>query len=99
MFARSHAELIFGAVKSDSPEKTQMEQREFLKPLMSLPFDDNAAEQYGVIRAKLESKGTPIGPNDLLIASIALAHNLILVTHNIREFSRIDGLKIEDWEA
>lgn len=94
----TRAELIFGAVKSGSPDKTRMEQREFLEPLMSLPFDDDAAEQYGSIRAKLESKGTPIGPNDLLIASIALAHNLILVTHNIREFSRIDELKIEDWE-
>ncbi|WP_442921628.1 PIN domain-containing protein [Microcoleus sp. Aus8_D2] len=53
---------------------------------------------YGEIRAQLAASGTPIGPNDLLIASIALANNLILVTHNTREFSRVEGLRLEDWE-
>ncbi len=47
----------------------------------------------------MESLGTPIEPYDLQIAAIALANNLILVTHNVREFSRVEGLKIEDWEA
>ncbi len=94
----TRAELIFGAMKSNNPEKTLAIQREFLAPLATLPFDDAAAEQYGRIRAKLEVAGTPIGPNDLLIATIGLAHGLIVVTHNVREFSRVDGLTIEDWE-
>ncbi|WP_445247774.1 PIN domain-containing protein [Microcoleus sp. OTE_8_concoct_300] len=70
----------------------------FLIALYLLPFDDQSAVIYGQIRAKLAASGTPIGPNDLLIASIALANNLILVTHNTREFSRVEGLRLEDWE-
>jgi tRNA(fMet)-specific endonuclease VapC len=50
------------------------------------------------LRASLSAAGRPIGPNDLLIAATALAHNLTLVTHDLREFSRITGLKVEDWE-
>ncbi|MDX1991224.1 MAG: type II toxin-antitoxin system VapC family toxin [bacterium] len=95
----TRAELIFGAMKSNSPKKTRAAQREFLEPLATLPFDNAAAEQYGLIRAHLETAGTPIGPNDLLIAAIALTHDLIVVTHNTREFSRVNGLKIEDWEV
>jgi tRNA(fMet)-specific endonuclease VapC len=63
---------------------------------VSLPFDDQSAVIYGQIRAQLAVSGTPIGPNDLLIASIALANNLILVTHNTREFSSVEGLRLED---
>ena len=55
-------------------------------------------ETYGQVRTHLERAGTPIGPNDLMIASIALTHNLTLVTHNTREFSRVPDLRIEDWE-
>jgi tRNA(fMet)-specific endonuclease VapC len=95
----TRAELIFGAFKSNNPEKTLAKQRAFLNPLATLPFDDSTAEHYGRIRAYLARAGTPIGPNDLLIAAIALTHNLILVTHNVREFSRVEHLKIEDWEA
>jgi len=94
----TRAELFFGAAKSNNPEKTRIAQREFLEPLATLPFDDAAAEHYGRIRAQLEITGTPIGPNDLLIAAIALTHGLTVVTHNTREFSRVNGLKIEDWE-
>ena len=64
----------------------------------SLPFDDFAAEEYGKLRAYLASQGTPIGPNDLMIASIALTHGLTVVTHNTSEFSRVPGLKFEDWQ-
>jgi tRNA(fMet)-specific endonuclease VapC len=64
----------------------------------SLPFDDRAAAEYGEIRAFLASQGTLIGPNDLMIASIAPAHGLTLVTHNTSEFSRVPGLKLEDWQ-
>ena len=70
----------------------------FFAPLISLPFDDACAEEYGALRATLAAAGRPIGPNDLLIAATALAHDLTLVTHNLREFSRVAGLKIEDWE-
>ena len=66
---------------------------------VSLPFDDAAASVYAIIRAHLESAGTPIGPYDLQIAAIALANGLTLVTHNTREFSRVPGLLLEDWEV
>lgn len=92
------AELFFGALRSHNPIKTMAGQRQFLSLFISLPFDDVAAEHYGQLRADLTSKGTPIGGNDLLIASIALANGLTLITHNTREFRRIVGLKIEDWE-
>ncbi len=92
------AEMFYGAWKSANPQQTIARQRQFLDSFVSLPFDDPAAEVYGRERARLAKLGTPIGPNDLLIASIALAHNLILVTHNTSEFSRVAGLQIEDWE-
>ncbi len=92
------AELFYGAAKSDTPEKTLATQQRFLNRFASPPFDDAAAEIYGVERARLAKLGTPIGPNDLLIAAIALANDLILVTHNTAEFGRVDGLKLEDWE-
>jgi tRNA(fMet)-specific endonuclease VapC len=93
------AELFYGAMKSLHPENNLARQRKFTDNFVSLPFDDNAAEVYGQIRAQLEKAGTPIGPNDLLIAAIALANNLTLVTHNTREFSRIAILPCEDWES
>lgn len=93
------AELFYGAQRSVHRDQTLATQREFLKQFVSLPFDDHAADLYGQIRARLEAQGTPIGPNDLMIAAIALAHQLTLVTHNTREFGRITGLNIEDWES
>ena len=65
---------------------------------MSLPFDDRAAEEYGKVRSHLAVLGTPIGPNDLMIAAIALANHMTLVTHNTAEFSRVPGLTLEDWQ-
>ena len=70
----------------------------FLGAFQSLPFDDAAAEAYGRLRAELARRGTPIGPNDLMIAAIALVHDLTLVTHNTAEFSRVSDLRFEDWE-
>ena len=64
----------------------------------SLPFDDAAAEEYGKARAHLASLGTPIGPNDLLVASMGLAGKLVVVTHNTVEFCRVPGLILEDWQ-
>jgi tRNA(fMet)-specific endonuclease VapC len=92
------AELFYGAAKSRSPEKTIVAQHAFLEKFRSLPFDTEAALQYGQVRADLESRGTPIGANDLLIASIALANGLTLVTHNTREFASVTGLSLQDWE-
>jgi tRNA(fMet)-specific endonuclease VapC len=65
---------------------------------VSLPFDDPAAEEYGRIRSHLANQGIAIGPNDLIIAAIALANKLTLVTHNTSEFSRVPGLALEDWQ-
>jgi len=92
------AELFYGAMRTHNPAKTLQKQREFLDRFVSLKFDDECAVIYGEIRNKLATKGTLIGNNDLHIASIAIANNLTLITHNTREFSRIDNLKLEDWE-
>ena len=92
------AELFFGAMRSRNPARTLARQRVFLDQFISFPFDDRSAEFYASIRATLAARGTPIGPNDLLIAAIARAHNLTLVTANVREFGRIEGLQIENWE-
>ncbi|MDB9538392.1 type II toxin-antitoxin system tRNA(fMet)-specific endonuclease VapC [Anabaenopsis arnoldii] len=93
------AELFYGSRRSNNPGKALKIQKSFLQQFVSLPFDDSCAEVYGQIRADLAKIGTPIGLNDLQIAVIALVNNLILVTHNVREFGRIDGLKFEDWEV
>lgn len=65
---------------------------------VSVPFDDAAAERYAEIRANLTAAGQLIGPNDLLIAAIALANGLTIVTHNTAEFNRVPRLAIEDWQ-
>jgi len=92
------AELFFGSLRSQNPSRSRQVQDDFLSGLASLPFDDLAAESYAQIRADLANSGTPIGPNDLMIAAVALAHHLILVTHNTTEFGRVKGLRLEDWE-
>jgi tRNA(fMet)-specific endonuclease VapC len=92
------AELAFGAARSANPAATAAAQARFLSPFHSLSFDDPCAAIYGEIRAVLARSGTPIGPNDLLIAAIAVANQATLVTHNTAEFSRVPGLLIEDWE-
>lgn len=97
--AVTRAELYFGAEKSRDPEHTRLDQDRFLSRFRSLAFDDAAAGFYATIRARTERAGTPIGPNDLLIAAIALTHSLTLVTHNTREFSRVPDLSIDDWEV
>lgn len=92
------AELYYGAYRSTRLESNLALYQEFFSAFVSLPFDGSAAAVYGRIRVQLEALGTPIGPNDLQIAAIAIANNLILVTHNTREFSRVAGLRFEDWE-
>lgn len=93
------AELLFGALRSSRSHENLSRVRFFFSGFDSLPFDDAAADFYGNVRLALTTAGKLIGPNDLLIASIALAHDLTLVTHNVGEFSRVPRLRIEDWEA
>lgn len=93
------AELLYGAYHSAQVASNLRLLHRFFKPFVSLPFDDSCVEKYGRIRSDLARAGTPIGPYDLMIAATAVSHNLILVTHNTREFSRVVGLRLEDWEA
>lgn len=95
----TRAELYYGSARSQTPERSRQKQLEFLQTVQMVLFDEPAALAYGEIRAYLDKQGTPIGGNDLLIAATALANNLVIVTHNTREFGRVPGLKIEDWEA
>lgn len=92
------AELLLGAHKSQNRDSNLQLLKDLFSPLSSFQFDDAAAEEYGIIRYELESAGKVIGANDLMIASIAKANKLTLVTHNTNEFSRVKGLSIEDWE-
>jgi tRNA(fMet)-specific endonuclease VapC len=89
-------ELFYGAFKSHRT-KRNVDLVEALQ-FAVLEFDKEDARQAGRLRALLADKGTPIGPYDVLIAGQAMARNLILVTHNIREFGRVPGLQIEDWQ-
>jgi len=93
------AELLVGArLSSRGFELERTKLNPFLQ-LPVLPFDQNAAEHYAEIRAHLQGLGQLIGERDLMIAAITRAHGLTLVTHNIREFSRVPGLSFEDWES
>ena len=93
------AELLYGARKSARIDENLRVLQRFFAPLGSLPFDDRCADEAGLIRLDLERSGRPIGPNDLLIAATARAHDVVLVTRNTREFGRVPGLRIEDWES
>ena len=92
------AELFYGAMRSANPSRTLERQQAFLSRFVSLPFGDESAVLFGRVRAQLAGAGTPIGPYDLQIASIALANSLTLITHNTREFQQVEGLLLEDWE-
>lgn len=90
-------ELEFGLAKSNSPSRLRAFLQKLLRRSELLTLDEPSAAQSGRLRAYLAALGQPIGPYDLLIAGIALAHNLTLVTRNTREFERVPGLKIENW--
>jgi len=91
------AELEYGVAKSQFPEKNKIALIEFLSIFNILPFDDNDAVYFGIIKTELEKKGKIIGPMDLLLAAQAKTKQLILVTNNTKEFERVEGIKIENW--
>jgi tRNA(fMet)-specific endonuclease VapC len=93
------AELWYGVDKSARQEQNRARLLTLLEWLPSLPFAGQTTQHFGDIRAHLARQGKPIGPYDLQIAAIARAHHLTLVTHNTKEFSRVPGLTLEDWET
>lgn len=88
------AELLLGAFKSKNPDKTRYAIEQLLCNYEIVPFDSPCARAYARIRAELEGAGKIIGPNDLIIAATALAHDAVLVTNNVREFKRVSGLRL-----
>ena len=92
-------ELYYGAYRSSRQQENLETISVFFREFVSLPFDGQAAAICGYIRSQLAFRGTPIGAYDMQIAAIALANDLTLVTHNVAEFSRVESLNIEDWEA
>lgn len=93
------AELMFGAMRSQEPEKSMALCRQFCSFFQLAELDYAAAERSATIRADLEERGERIGAYDMLIAGIAVARGCVLATHNLREFARVAGLQIEDWTA
>jgi len=94
----TYAELRFGVENSARVEENLDRLERFLLPLEIVPFDAEAGRHYGRIRSELKRLGCPIGSNDLLIAAHALALDATLVSNNVREFSRIAGLRVEQWD-
>jgi len=94
--AITYAELRFGLEKKGS-EKLQNEVNAILGKLSIIDFNSSQSEIYGKLRLKLENSGRPLGDMDILIASAALSIGAILVSHNVKHFSKIPGIKIEDW--
>jgi tRNA(fMet)-specific endonuclease VapC len=92
------AELRFGAVKRGSKHLARQLEA-ILSAVRILPFEEPADRRYAELRAHLERAGTPIGPNDMLIAAHALALDLVVVSGNDREFARVPGLAVENWLA
>ena len=90
-------ELLYGAEKSDRPEHHRLEVQRLANRLQVLPFDSDAAGHAGEIRQALERKGRSIGAYDLLIAGHARSRGLIVISGNLAEFSRVEGLRAEDW--
>ena len=91
------AELLYGVSKSSFPDKNHDALQQFLVPIEIIEFDYEAAEYYGKLRSRLEKMGKPIGPLDMLIGAHALSLNVPLITNNLKEFNRIEGLQTENW--
>lgn len=92
------AELLYGAQRSSRVAENMRVLERFFEPFYSFPFDDSCVQTFGRIRAELERVGTPIGPYDLMIAATAVTNGRTLVTANTREFNRVAGLMLENWE-
>ena len=90
-------ELEYGAAKSNWGERTRQNMQLFLAPFNIIDFNNSDAISAGIIRGYLEKQGSPIGPYDVQIAGQAVARSLIMITHNVGEFSRVPGLTVEDW--
>lgn len=93
------AELWYGVEHSDTVERNERALRRLLVTLGVADFGELAARVYGTVRADLERRGQTIGALDMLIAAHALSLDALLVTANVREFARVDGLRVEDWGA
>ena len=93
----TYAELVRGVEKSAAVEKNRLALSMLLANIEILDFNVDAADCYGKIRADLEKKGTPIGPLDMIIAGHAQSLGYTVVTKNVKEFSRVSNLKIENW--
>ncbi|VEN73434.1 tRNA(fMet)-specific endonuclease VapC [Candidatus Desulfarcum epimagneticum] len=93
----TYAEMRYGVERSSSRKMNSRILDNFISRLTVFPWDADAALEYGKLRVALEKKGTPIGNMDMLIAAHALSRDCVLVTHNVREFSRIQNLRHEDW--
>ncbi|MEX2174161.1 MAG: PIN domain-containing protein [Pirellulaceae bacterium] len=92
-------ELYYGAFRSINPSRHLTLLGKLIALVRYAPYDHAAAEAYGRLRAHLSAQGTPIGPHDMQIASIAVALRMVVVTHNVAEFSRVPGLIVEDWQT
>jgi tRNA(fMet)-specific endonuclease VapC len=92
-------ELYYGAERSSNPAAESVRVNAFAAQYVCLPFDDSAARVFARVRADLDARGQRIAPLDVMIAAVALAHGLTLVTHNTKDFGRIPGLPLEDWEV
>ena len=93
----TYAELMHGVEKSQSKDKNRLALTLLLSPIQIIDFDSHAAEEYGKIKADLQSQGKIIGSMDLLIASHAKSKGLTIVTNNTKEFKRVNQLEVEDW--
>jgi tRNA(fMet)-specific endonuclease VapC len=93
-------ELWYGASKSERQSRNKLRiESFFLAGVQTLPFDERDAQEAGSLRDELRAIGKPVGPYDLLIAAQARARNLVLVSHNVKEFGRVAGLAVRDWEV
>lgn len=93
----TYSELLYGAYKSENVAKNLLALTMFLSNIDILPYDESSSIDYGMLRAKVEKRGTAIGSLDMLIAAHAVETKAILVTNNVKEFERIEHLKVEKW--
>ena len=92
------AEILYGIEKSPAKKRERRDKIRRIASLLQLhPFDERAAQQYVIVRCQLEKTGHPISERDTQIAAVALAHQLTVVTHNVKEFHRVARLRVEDW--